>query len=524
MNKQTIGAMLERRAEDTPDATYAVFDDGTRWSYADARALAAQTAAALQRLDVGAGDRVLCWLPNGPELIRCWFGACWLGATYVPMNVSLRGGVLEHVVRTSRANVLVAHSGLVDRLAGIDLAALRTLVVVGAEASTDAALDLRRWDEVATDDEVLRNDDVADTDTQSIIYTSGTTGPSKGVLSSYRHLAATAEAAFADCLNSDDRYLVNLPLFHAGGTIGAYGMLALGGSIAVVDSFSTSSFWDTVRRLEITSCTLLGVMATFLMKEPPAPTDADNPLSIAYMVPLTEDAHAFSSRFGLDVLTMFNMTEVSCPLISERNPTTPGSCGRVRKGVEVRLVDDHGADVSEGEVGELLVRTDDRFALNSGYDGMPAETERAWADDWFHTGDAFRRDAEGNYFFVDRMKDAIRRRGENISSFEVEAEALACPDVREAAAVATPSEHGEDEVLLIVAPSVGHSIDERALHDFLAERMAHFMVPRYVRVIDDLPKTATNKIEKHLLRTEGVAAGTWDREAAGIKVTRERLT
>ena len=179
--------------------------------------------------------------------------------------------------------------------------------------------------------------------------------------------------------------------------------------------------------------------------------------------------------------------------------------------------------VADGAVGELILRADRPWVITPGYHGMPEATARAWRNGWFHTGDGFRRDADGNYFFVDRLKDAIRRRGENISSFEVEAEVRAHPDVREAAAVAVPSPEGEDEVLVVVAPVAGRSIDPAALLQFLIPRMAHFMVPRYVRILPALPKTPTNKIQKVELRKEGVTSDTWDRDAAGIVVKREKL-
>jgi crotonobetaine/carnitine-CoA ligase len=242
------------------------------------------------------------------------------------------------------------------------------------------------------------------------------------------------------------------------------------------------------------------------------------------MVPLTDDAPAFKDRFNIDIYTIFNMTEISSPIVSEPNPTKRGTCGRMRPGVEVRLVDVHDCEVPTGTVGEMLVRTDRPWGMNSGYNGNTEATAKAWANGWFHTGDAFRRDEDGYFYFVDRMKDAIRRRGENISSFEVETEVCAHPDVREAAAIGVASDLSEDEVMIVVAAVPGRSIDHVDLANFLMKRMPYFMVPRYIRVVEELPKTPSAKVRKADLRKEGVTGDTWDREAAGMRTRRETLS
>jgi len=242
-----------------------------------------------------------------------------------------------------------------------------------------------------------------------------------------------------------------------------------------------------------------------------------------FMVPLSGDIAAFSKRFGVDVYTIFNMTEVSTPIVSEPNPLKAGTCGKVREGVEVRLVDENDCEVPLGQVGEMIVRTDRPWGMNSGYYKNPKATAEAWRNGWFHTGDAFIQDEDASFYFVDRMKDAIRRRGENISSLEVEAEVQAHPHVLEAAAIAVPSEIGEDEVMVCVSPQPDCFINPPELIEFLRPRMAYFMVPRYIRVMPDLPKTPTTKVMKHQLRDEGITQDTWDREAAGVVVKGERF-
>jgi len=302
-----------------------------------------------------------------------------------------------------------------------------------------------------------------------------------------------------------------------------YRYLLRGASIVVAESFRTQTFWDVVRRNRITCASLLGAMTSFLVKAPPSSQDRDHTLRALTIVPLTEEAAIFRERFGVEVWTTFNMTEIACAIFSEANPTRVGSCGRPRAGISARIVDENDCEVPIGAVGELALRSDAPYSMNHGYHRNPEATARAWRNGWFHTGDAFRRDDAGEFFFVDRMKDAIRRRGENISSFEVEAEICAHPAVREAAVVAVPSEFAEDEVLAVVAPVPGAAIDPAALIEFLAPRLPHFMVPRFVRILPELPKTLTSKVEKHVLRAEGLTSGTWDREAAGIRLRRERL-
>jgi crotonobetaine/carnitine-CoA ligase len=221
--------------------------------------------------------------------------------------------------------------------------------------------------------------------------------------------------------------------------------------------------------------------------------------------------------------TAFNMTEISTPIVSGVNPTALGTAGKARAGVEVRVVDENDCEVAPGVVGELIVRTDRPWSMNHGYYKNPEATAAAWRNGWFHTGDAFRHDEEGNFFFIDRIKDAIRRRGENISSFEVESEVTQFGAVAEAAAIPVPSEHNEDEVMVVVSAAPGQVVAPRALFDFLEPRMAHFMLPRYIRIMDELPKTPTQKIQKNLLRAAGITNDTWDREAHGIKVRRQKL-
>lgn len=517
---------LERHATERPDQDYAVFETGERWSFAETLRLARTTAAGLHALGVKRGDPVLVMLPNSPAAIRALVGISYLGAVFVPINTAYRGTILEHVVRDSGAALAICHPALADRLAAIDGSGLRSIVVAADEGGrvdgTPARVDASALN---GDPDALPSlaRPIEPFDLHAIIYTSGTTGRSKGVLSSYMHAFTAVSPMSWTCLGPDDRQLLHMPIFHIGGAFVAGTALCFGGSIAVLEAFKTDLFWQRVRELEVTSVFLLGAMATFLLKQPATPGERDHPLRHVMIVPLGTGGTPFRERFGVDVFTLFNMTEISTPLMSGPNPPKPNVCGRVRPGVDVRLVDANDRPVPDGTPGELLVRTDAPWAMSHGYHGNAEATATAWRNGWFHTGDIFTRDQDGDFTFVDRLKDAIRRRGENISSFEVEQELLAHPLVREAAAVAVTSEHGEDEVLAVLAPQPGAAIDPAAILADMRGRLPHFMLPRYIRVVPDLPKTPTAKVEKHVLRTEGLTPETWDREAAGIAVRREVL-
>jgi len=217
------------------------------------------------------------------------------------------------------------------------------------------------------------------------------------------------------------------------------------------------------------------------------------------------------------------MTEVSTPLMTDMNAPPDGSCGWPRSGIECRLVDEHDQTVPIGSIGELIVRSDIPWNMNAGYNGLPEATAKAWRNGWFHTGDLFRQDDAGKYYFVDRIKDTIRRRGENISSFEVENAIRTHPAVDEIVVVGVENEVAEQDVLAVIKEKPGQKLDPAELIGFLEPRLAYFMIPRYVRVVDEIPKTETNKPRKVVFRDAGVTADTWDRERAGIRLSRERL-
>ncbi|MCC6171551.1 MAG: AMP-binding protein, partial [Gammaproteobacteria bacterium] len=398
--------LLETRAARHPERRLALFEDGSSWSWGECLAEVRTAAAGLQRLGVRKGDRVLAWLPTGKPMVLTWFAANYLGAIFVPLNTAYRGAVLEHVVNAAGAAVMVAHHALVERLEGLTLPRLQRLICIGGSGkggtgtdedrgkSEGAPCGLLRLDESALRDDASQLDESASIDLwdiQSIIYTSGTTGASKGVLSPYLQLYTTAMVNYG-YMGEGESVLVNLPMFHVGGTSPTYAALVRGGSIYFVDGFSTSKFWEQVRRGNCTTTAgLIGVMSAFLAKSEPRPDDADNPLRCITMFPVNEETARMAARFGFDYLTGFNMTEVSTPLVTEVNTRIWGACGRPRTGVEVRLVDEHDLEVPRGAFGEMIVRSDLPWSMNAGYNGLPEATAAAWRNGWFHTGDLFRQ-------------------------------------------------------------------------------------------------------------------------------------
>ena len=515
--------LIDNFAAEKSTEAFAVFQDGEVWSYEQLREKVRQLAGGFHEQGVSRGDHVAVWMFDSKEAILTFFAINYLGAVFVPMNTAYKGQVLGHVLNVSDAKILVAHGQLLERLGEVDVAQIETAISVGDGELPPAISGVDFSDLESTFSEPPELDrPIEPWDVQSIIFTSGTTGPSKGVLSSYLHIFTNAGPETWHFVTGEDRFLINMPIFHIGGMGVIFVMLCRGGSIAVMDGFDTEKFWPFVRQSKTTAFFLLGVMTTFLLKQEPSDDDKNHDVRLAFMVPLTETCTEFYERFGIDVYTIFNMTEISSPIVSEPNPTKRGTCGKKRDGVDVRLVDENDCEVAPGEIGEMIVRTDRPWGMNSGYYKNPEATAEAWRNGWFHTGDCFRQDSEGYFYFVDRMKDAMRRRGENISSFEVEAEVVAYPEVREAAAYAVPSDLGEDDVMISVAPVAGKTIDPKVLIEFLGERMPYFMVPRYIRVLDELPKTPSSKVMKHVLRTEGVTTDSWDREEHNIKFKREK--
>jgi len=503
--------VLERNAAERPDEPCIAFEDGSSWSRAETLHQAYSAGNALLASGVEAGQRVAVFLPNGPDFCRVWFGLAAIGVSIVPVNTAFRGDQLRHLLELADTPLVITDDILGERLDDIDLPVRRLTPdgLVGPADAPPVPESLGPWSEA------------------SVILTSGTTGPSKASITSYHQLYLTGAWATVDLgLGEADTFLIDLPLFHQAASSMTLGALAARSRIAVRSAPALNNYWATAKESGATMAFLLSSMAAYLAAQPPGPADTDHDLRYMIAAPLPADPAEFCKRFGVeDLITAFGSTEVSgCLVRLPGDPLVPGAVGRLRPGYEVRLADEHDVEVEVGEPGELLVRTDLPWGLSSGYLQNPAATAAAWRNGWFHTGDVLRRDGEGNYFFHDRRKDCLRRRGENISSFDVERSVAGHAGVAEVACVAVSSELGvDDDVKVWIVPAGEGEPDFAGLVEYLVERMPHFMVPRYYELIDALPKTPTMRVKKHVLRERGNSEGTWDREAAGLHVSRDGL-
>ncbi|MCF2533328.1 AMP-binding protein [Yinghuangia soli] len=524
---------LRHWAAATPDAVFLEHVDGRRLTYRAASAAAERWAAALRSAGVAPGEHVAYLIADPLDSALVWLGAAAAGNVAVPVNSAYFGRMLAHVLDDSDAVAVVVAAGFLDRLAEVadGLPGLRNVVIVG-ESDASGTLGQavvssggRLPDSVpevadaacGVEGDEGEGHEVEGYDTAAILYTSGTTGPSKGVVTPWAAMHGYWSWVPDDTLTTGEALYCPMPLFHISGLGALHYTLSRGGRFVTRDKFSGTAFWDDVRAAGAVAAGLVGPMTALLHSLPARPDDADNPLRGIVLGPMIAEIAAFEARFGVRVATSYGMTEVPPLVVTGWDHGPWQTSGRVRTGypwAEVRVVDEHDVPVPVGATGELVVRAGAPWALNAGYYKMPEATARAWRNGWFHTGDAFRQDEDSRFYFVDRMKDAIRRRGENISSFEVEAFVLDAPSVAECAAFAVPGSFGGDEVMIAVVPADGDKVDPAVLAQHLADRMPGYMVPRYIDVVEQLPRNTTSlRIQKHVLRERGVTAGTWDRAA-----------
>lgn len=524
---RVLGELIQGRVKRNRDKIFLRFKD-LNVTYEEIDLFSNRCAHAFQNLGIKKEDKVSIMLPNCPEFIYIWFGLAKIGAVEVPVNTSYRGEFLRHIVDQSDSKVFVIAEEFLDRLKLIEnsLNKLEKVVVLGDlqhQKIGDFKIPLVGWKEFFNSPEDSVDVVVHPWDPLSIIYTSGTTGLSKGALGSHNFWIVCAEKMleYRDG-KKEDIYLTFLPLYHFNAQVlTTLTVLIAEAQMVLLDRFSASRFWDQIRYYAATQFNYLGAVMPILAKQPVKSDDAINPARIALGAGCPPAVmEEVEKRFGIKCLEGFGMTEIGIPIHVKVNDRRRGSCGKPMDIYEVKLFNDRDEEIPPGEIGEIVFRPLEPFVMMSEYYNMPEKTLEAFRNLWFHTGDLARKDEDGYFYFVDRKKDALRRRGENISSFEVERAINTHPKVLESAAVAVQSELAEDEVKICVVLKPGETLSPEDLIRYANDRMPYFAVPRYVEFMESLPKTPTERVQKYLLKQAGVTPNTWDREKAGVEVHR----
>ena len=537
----TLPALVHRAAATYGNREFLSFEDGRSLSFAELDAQTDRLATALADLGLRPGDRLLGLLTNSLEFMLLMIATHKRRAIFVPVNTDLRGAFLEHQVTNSAPRIVAVDHGLLERFDDIEPSSVEsaekdvqtTILVDDGDYGAGTGGVLMGSLEV-TIEELLETSvrpsavlTAEPSDVCTIMYTSGTTGPAKGVLMPQAHCYLFGLGT-AHCLQitPEDRFYCCMPLFHANGLfMQVFASLHAGASVYVEKRFSAGKWLDTIREHQITLTNALGVMPEFIWRSPPTDRDRDHRLRAVIALPVAAEwATAFEERFGVRIMQGYGMTEVNMVAFTDfDDPVMSGCAGRPLADFFEVIVADPETDqpVAPRETGEILVRPKVPFCFNVGYHRMPERTVAAWRNLWFHTGDAGKFDDAGRLHFVDRLNDRIRRRGENISSYEVETVINGYPNVVESAVVGLRVEGagGEDEVLAVVAIS-GPRPDPVHFLDWCVPRMPRHSVPRFLRFVTELDKTASGKIRKQAIRDAGVTGDVWDRETVGYTVAR----
>ena len=524
LDEFVVGDLLAARAKSHRSACFLEFRDSS-FTFGEVDEQVDQVVCGLTAAGVCPGDHVAVMLPNRPEMVFAMFALARLGAVAVPVNTAHRGEVLRQVVGGAHCTTLIIDDAYVSRLVPVaeQLPYLRRVVVAGArpgapgeEATRVAKIPAFDWASLLVHGTEPATRRVTFADLLAIMYTSGSTGPAKGAMVPHALALACAQDVRGFVNPQGKKLYCPLPLFHAAALWdGVFSALLGGSAIAIVERFSASRFWDDVRRFEAKVALSVFAMLPILLNRPPSPSDRDHPLEVFYTGKSALDS-AFSRRFGVRSVEAYTSTEGGVPLASPFGRWREGSCGKANdKRFDVAVVDEWDREVPIGSAGELVLRPKQPYVITTGYYERFDATARAFRNMWFHTGDRVRQDADGYFYFVDRMADGIRRRGENISAFDIELEVNTHPGVEECAVIAVPAEVGEDDVKLVVVTRPPAKLTHDEVIDFCRVKLPGFMVPRYVEFVPELPRTPTDKIAKHELRAagdRGLTSQTWDRE------------
>lgn len=514
---QDLVGLFQRRRIEKPDALF-VRADGRDWTASELGARADAFAVLLAEAGIDRGDHVAFLLDNSADFVAAFFGVARIGAVAVTLNTALRADSLGYILSHSDAKALLLEpelEGLVDQIAP-------SCPLLGARFVRGVALDDALASCAAR--EPPPTQEGRRSETAAILYTSGTTGLPKGVmLTDYGCVRAGANFVEAMRLGPDDVLQTCLPLFHINAQqLSVCGALQCGGSLVLDKRFSASSFWDSIVAHGVTSFNLIGAMLGILHAQAPSEKEREHSVRVACVAPVPATLlDLCEERFGLMLLDGYGLTETTPGItMSPYARARAGSCGRASPYIELQIAGQEGTPLPPGEKGEILIRSIEPDVMMTGYYKDPEATATAFAGGWFHSGDRGWLDEDGYLYFVDRIKDVIRRRGENISAVEIERAALHHPAVLEAAAVGVPAElvGGEDDVALFVILRPGAAADPAEVVAVCERRLAPFMVPRYVGIETDFPRTETQRVQKFALREQGVA-DCFDRERASSQPT-----
>jgi len=526
-NERHLGRAIQLQAQQQGDKPYVLFGDAV-YTFAEVNQRVNELAAGLAALGLGSGKRLAFYMSSAPEVIFLVLAANKLGAVWVPVNTDYKGTWLVDTLNGSRATILVSDEAHSDRLLEVrDSLSVGTLVMHGGHESIAGAISLESLyvkDAGEPDMSALRTGD-----TCAVLWTSGTTGKAKGVMQNHNVWFNAALACNEPCqygIVEDDIIFTVLPMYNSAVWVTAiFRALFAGVALAIDPSFSVKTFWQRVDHYKATQCFTLGAMHMFLWDAPARDDDATHSLRKLMAVPMPPAvAGPFCERFGLELvpqgLGQSEAMRLVAPVSGRTQP--PGSCGSVVPGIEVRLVADDGADVPVGEAGELWDKPLWPHFIFNGYFDNPEATAAAFEGEWYKTGDMLRCNDEAFYFFSDRKKDAVRYKGRNISTFEVEMAARRNLAIADCAAFGVQSEEleSEQEVMLEVILKPGQTLQAVELAQFINDNAPYFFVPRYIQFVDSLPYTPTNKVQKFLLRERGITATTWDARVAGFKAQR----
>jgi crotonobetaine/carnitine-CoA ligase len=509
--QQTVPHLLRLQAERW-GGRVAVRTGDLELSFAELPDLVGRRAAALAAAGIGPGDRVAALCSNRIELLELILACGWLGAIAAPLNTATRGPQLAHMLANAEPVAILVEDEFTAALDSLDSGVPAGIALWHLDADSSG------WPPPPADPAPPGR--VGPGDTLVMLYTSGTTGPAKGVRCPHAQLFRFGlNVVNLLEITEDDVLYTCLPLFHTNALNCFFQALLSGATYALDTRFSASRFFTRAIDAGATVTYLLGAMVPILLKQPVRPQEREHSIRIANgNAPAPEVDRETRERFGFWVAECYASTEAGCVLGAPLAEQRLGAMGRPMPGYEAIVADDLDRAVPTGTSGELLVRAQHPFSLATGYNRMPEKTVEAWRNLWYHTGDRVVEEEDGYLSFVDRMTDSLRRRGENISSFEVEQVLLTHPDVSECAVFGVPSELGEDEVMAAVVLRPGATLEPAALVEFCAGRLAYFAIPRYLELVDALPLTENGKVKKFVLRERGVGPATWDREKAGIEL------